>query len=139
MSLKNKETEASSFQSRVATWGVAAFGEQMVVETSRSTKSERNHRFLEEALELVQAAGCSKEEALQLVDYVYGRAVGELEQEVGGVMICVAMLCFMNDLDMDAAGEKELTRVWGKIAAIRAKRATKPEFGPLPGFSPPNI
>ena len=39
------------------------------------------HRFLEEALELVQACGATASEAHQLVDYVYGRPVGEPAQE----------------------------------------------------------
>lgn len=50
-------------------------------------KAERNHRFLEEALELVQACGCTESEAAQLVAYVYGRPAGDPPQEVGGVMV----------------------------------------------------
>jgi hypothetical protein len=128
---------AKAFQSRASEWCVAAFGDQMTVETSHSVKAERNHRFLEEALELVQSAGCTKAEALQLVDYVFARPVGELEQEVGGVMVCIALLCNKQGVSMDAAAEKELARIWTKVDAIRAKRAAKPEFGPLPGYAAP--
>lgn len=56
-----------TFQERVGPWMLACFGEQI----SRDPV-ERNHRFLEEALELVQSLGCTASEAHQLVDYVYG-------------------------------------------------------------------
>jgi hypothetical protein len=34
---------------------------------------------------------------------------------------------------MHEAGDTELTRVWTKVEAIRAKQAAKPKHGPLPG------
>ena len=118
------------FQARVHSWMVACFGEVIAAD-----REERNHRFLEEALELVQSLGCSADEAHQLVDYVYGRPVGEPAQEVGGTMVTLAALCLANDLDMDKEGNVELVRVWTKVEQIRAKQAAKPKFGPLPGPS----
>jgi hypothetical protein len=93
---------------------------------------ERNHRFFEEATELVQACGMTASEAHQLVDYTFGRAIGEPTQEVGGVMVTLAALCLANGLDMHAAGETELARIWTKVDAIRAKQAAKPKPSPLP-------
>lgn len=116
-----------SFQARVGFWLQDCFGPLIA-----GDKEERNHRFLEEALELVQSTGCSAEDAHQLVDYVYGRAVGDPAQEAGGVMCTLAALCLANELNMDVAGETELARVWTKIEAIRIKQANKPKFGPLP-------
>lgn len=118
-----------SFQQRVAPWMLECFG----AEVSRDL-TERSHRFLEEALELVQAAGCTPSEAHQLVDYVFGRPIGEISQEVGGVMVTLAALCLAQDIDMHAAGETELARVWTKIDVIREKHAAKPKHSPLPGF-----
>jgi hypothetical protein len=46
-------------------------------------RAERNHRFYEEATELVQANGMTCSEAHQLVDYTFGRPPGELKQEIG--------------------------------------------------------
>lgn len=94
--------------------------------------TERNHRFLEEALELVQSLGCTASEAHQLVDYVFGRPIGEPMQELGGVQVTLAALCFPHGLDMEAAAETELARVWTKIDKIRAKQAAKPKHSPLP-------
>ncbi|KAA5604440.1 hypothetical protein F1188_16070 [Roseospira marina] len=119
------------FQGAVAPWVEACFGKEIA-----NDRTERNHRFLEEALELVQAAGCTATEAHQLVDYVFGRPVGELEQEIGGVMVTLASLCLAHDVCMHTCGVTELTRVWGKIDRIRAKQAAKPAFGPLPGPDP---
>lgn len=119
---------AEPFQARVQPWLMACFGEVIA-----GDREERNHRFLEEALELVQSTGCTVHEAHQLVDYVFGRAVGEPHQEVGGVMVTLAALCWANDLDMHQCGETELSRIWTKIEAIRAKQAAKPKHSPLPG------
>lgn len=47
-------------------------------------------------------------------------------------MVTVAALCWPNELDMDAAAEKELARIWQKIDVIRQKQATKPKHSPLP-------
>lgn len=115
------------FQSAVEPWLQKTFGK-----TIASDVIERNHRFLEEALELVQACDCSASEAHQLVDYVYGRDVGEKEQEVGGVMVTLAALCLAQDLNMHRCGEAELARVWTKVEQIREKQAAKPKNSPLP-------
>lgn len=116
-----------TFQDRVAPWMQACFGPEISADSV-----ERNHRFIEEALELVQAGGCTRSEAHQLVDYVFDRPAGELDQEVGGVMITLAALCLAHNTDMHSAAETELARVWDKIDTIRAKQAAKPKHTPLP-------
>jgi hypothetical protein len=115
-----------SFQQRVREWTVACFGQ-----TIADDKIERNHRFLEESLELVQALGCTRSEAHQLVDYVFARPEGTPEQECGGVKVTLAALCNANGLDMLKLGERELERAWSKIEKIRAKQAAKPKHSPL--------
>ncbi|SDF79334.1 MULTISPECIES: hypothetical protein [unclassified Duganella] len=121
----------ATFQERVQPWMLACFGEMIA-----GDREERNHRFLEEALELVQSTGCTSSEAHQLVDYVYGRPVGEPAQEVGGVMVTLAALCLANNLDMHADAETELARIWTKVEQIRAKQAAKPKHSPLPTSAP---
>lgn len=125
------ERQLNFFQQRVQPWMLACFGEMIA-----GDREERNHRFLEEALELVQSTGCTASEAHQLVDYVYGRSVGEPAQEVGGVMVTLAALCLANGLDMHAAAETELARIWTKVEQIRAKQAAKPKHSPLPEPAP---
>jgi NTP pyrophosphatase (non-canonical NTP hydrolase) len=116
-----------SFQDRVRVWVLTCFG--VIV---ADDKQERSHRFLEEALEVVQASGMSEKEARLLVKYVYRRPVGELNQEVGGAMVCLAALCSANGIVLTNAGEQELARVWTKIEQIREKQRNKPVKSPLP-------
>ncbi len=120
-----------SFQARVHDWMRACFGPEI-----SNDKIERNHRFLEEALELVQSLGSTRGECHQLVDYVFGREVGEPVQEVGGSIVTLAALCLANGIDMAGAGETELARIWTKIEKIRAKQAAKPKHSPLPEAPP---
>jgi deoxycytidylate deaminase len=114
--------DTSPFQARVMPWLLACFGPSIL-----EGKKERNHRFLEESLELVQACNLPREEAHQLVDFVYDRPAGDTYQEVGGVMVTLAALCCVQGLDMHLNGEVELKRVWGCIDKIRAKQLTKPK------------
>ncbi|MBM5458679.1 hypothetical protein H8F21_14010 [Pseudomonas sp. P66] len=125
--------QRASFQSRVGPWLIECFGQDIA-----NDKQERNHRFLEEALELVQACGATESEAHQLVDYVFAREVGEQPQEVGGVMVTLAALCYAHELRMHQAGETELDRISNPevMSRIRDKQSRKPAFGPLPGVYP---
>jgi len=117
----------SSYQDRVKEWLAACFPKSV-----RSDRQERTHRFLEEALELAQANGCSREDAQALVEYVYSRPAGRPELEVGGVMVTLACLCSVTSIDMTEAGDHELQRNWERIDPIRRKQASKPHGSPLP-------
>jgi hypothetical protein len=123
---------SDSFQERVQPWMMACFGAEIA-----GDREERNHRFFEEAGELVQSLGMTESEAHQLVAYTWGRTKGEPAQEVGGVMVTLAALCLANGLDMHAAAETELARIWTKVDQIRAKQAAKPKHSPLPQATTP--
>jgi hypothetical protein len=75
----------------------------------------------------VQALGVSKEDVLKWVDYVYGRPVGEPKQEVGGVMITLAVLCNEAEIKLDEACAVELHSVFdsARMEKIRAKQRIK--------------
>lgn len=116
------------FQQNVRNWMMDCFGPKIA-----SDRKERNYRFLEEALELVQANGCSIEDAHALVEYVFNRPEGEANQELGGVMVTLAALCNTANLMIEEAAWKEMARVWEKKDEIRAKQASKKiKSGPLP-------
>lgn len=117
----------TSFQARVEKWLEACFPPEV-----RADRGERTHRFLEEALELAQANGCSRGDAVALVDYVFGRPKGHADLEVGGVLVTLAGLCSASEINMDEAGARELARNWDRIDAIRAKQQSKPHGSPLP-------
>lgn len=114
-------------QQRVAEWMYDCFAETII-----NDKVERNYRFLEEALELVQSLGLAKNESHALVDYVYGRPKGEAYQETAGVLITLAALANVNDIQLGEAAESELRRVWDKIDTIRKKQATKKRYSSSP-------
>lgn len=118
---------SDNFQIRVAEWRAACFGRNVAFD-----KDERLHRFVEEALEPAQASGCSKDDVVQLVDYVFSRPPGDLAGEVGGVMVTLAGLCEASDINLEDSGELELARNWRRTDDIRAKRARKRVGSPLP-------
>lgn len=120
----------AQFQDRVHAWMGECFTADVVAD-----KVERNHRYVEESLELVQSLGCTREDAHMLVDYVFDRPSGEPHQETGGAMVTLAALCNANGINLVDAADAELARCWTKIDQIRAKQAGKPKHSPLPGPS----
>jgi len=112
-----------SFQIRVHDWVLNCFGRKLA-----DNKKERHIRFLEEALELVQAGSCSIAEVTALVEYVFHRPVGEVSKEVGGVITTLAALCAAYDIDLNKEAECELDRIWVNIKKIREKQKNKPYF-----------
>jgi hypothetical protein len=114
---------SKDFQARQAEWMQHCFGPEISAD-----RNERNHRFLEESLELAQANGCTRDEVLKIVDYVFSRPIGQVDQEIGGVMSTLAALCQAAGQNMQAAAEAELAYIWENIDQIRAKHAAKPNF-----------
>lgn len=121
-------------------WAVEAFGIDIVANIP-----ERSSRFLEEALELVQSLDLPREFAHRLVDYVYDRPKGEVEQEVAGTLVTLGTLCGAKNVNAETAVFHELVRVTKKIDVIRAKQRSKKAQGvgvgddpdaALPGWSP---
>jgi hypothetical protein len=129
------QVEDEPFQTRVGAWM-----DQCFVPSLYSNMVERGDRLLEEVLELLQAHGYDRSRVGTLVDYVYGRPVGNPGQEVGGVMITLAGFCYIAGLDMHAEGQRELARISKPdvMAKIRAKQESKNALhfdSPLPGVA----
>lgn len=74
--------------------------------------AERARRFLEEAVELAQAAGCPVEDARRTVDYVFARPAGDAAQEVGGARLTLLALAASLKVDAVEAEAAELARVY---------------------------
>lgn len=111
-----------SFQSRVGNWVNETFGTEVA-----SDKKERIIRFLEEATELAQSIGMPKDVVSKIVDYVYSRPVGEIEQEIGGVCVTLAALANAFEISLIKTQEKELERVEAiDKNLIRKKQNGKP-------------
>lgn len=121
------QTPDLTFQARVEPWMRECFGDVIPFD-----KVERGDRLLEEVFELLQSGGYDPARVAALRDYTWNRPAGEPSQEVGGVMVTLAAYCLAFGLDMHAAGETELARIWTKVDQIRAKQAAKPTGSALP-------
>lgn len=130
---------AQTFQAGVSDWM-----DQCFLPSLYSDMTERGDRLLEEVLELLQAHGYDQGRVATLVDYVFGRPVGEPAQEVGGVMVTLAGYCWVAGLNMHAAGEAELLRIKQPevMDKIRQKQEAKNALHfdtPLPGDAAANV
>ena len=119
----------NGLQARVGEWMRGCFGPAI-----SEDHIERADRFVEEALELAQSTGWSADRGHALVDYVFGRPIGEPGQEVGGVLVTLAALCNTHRIDMQREFAREVDRITtpDMIERIRAKQAAKPTGSALP-------
>jgi NTP pyrophosphatase (non-canonical NTP hydrolase) len=118
-------SQLDGYQIDVGAWLQKVFSHEAMFDYT-----ERNSRFLEEALELVQALGYDREKAHVLVDYVFDRPVGEKRQELGGVMVSLGILSYVNSMHMWDEGLFELNRINKPevIEKIKEKQKSKPKF-----------
>ena len=115
-----------AFQGRTSDWVRECFSSRIC-----TARKERSFRFLEEALELVQALELTADDARLVVDYVYGRPAGDPSQEVGGVMVTLAALCWNERMFLQSAAFTELERIEQPeiMDKIRAKQDAKSAAG----------
>lgn len=107
-------------QSMIGKWAREAFGD-----FEATHLPQRGLRLLEEAVEAYQACGGTKEMAHKLVDYVFGRPVGELSQELGGVSVTLLALAAAAGFDVDFFESKEVDRVLSKPLEFWMERNAK--------------
>ncbi len=136
--LASQQPAVDAFQSDVAEWMGQCF-----LPSLTSNMTERGDRLLEEVLELLQAHGYDSARVPTLINYVFGRPVGEPAQEVGGVMVTLAAYCSVAGLSMQADGQAELDRINqpAVMARIREKQEAKNALHfdtPLPGAAAPS-
>jgi len=121
------------FQDRVCEWIVKCFPPSLY-----ASKRERALRFLEEAMELAQAEGLTRLDVARMAGYVFNRPVGGTQQEVGGVMVTLAALCWNENIYLDVAAKREIERIEDSaiMEKIRAKQRSKANLphltAPLP-------
>jgi hypothetical protein len=112
----------NDFQQRVMLWLNEAFPRSVIY-----SRKQRAQRFLEESLELAQAMDLTEGEALDLVAYVYDRKVGQIHQEIGGVVITLCALGSVAGYGLSSCAHLEIERCEANIEKIRAKQLTKPD------------
>ena len=94
-------------------------------------KRERALRFLEEALELVQATGLYKDDVIRQMHYTYDRPVGKVEEELGQTQFTFFALAACHDIDSYEAFQ-EVYRIActpERIEKVKAKNILKREAG----------
>lgn len=128
--LTSEETRrrGSPEQQMVNNWVTVCLGKESLMD-----RRKRAFRFVEEALELAQACEVSVDDVNTLRDYVFGRPVGEVAQEISGVTVTLMALATSQGVDVLEVLRAEINRVSDPVilAKIRAKAAAAPE-GPLP-------
>lgn len=88
-------------------------------------RQERGLRFLEEAIELVQAVGIMRSDVREMVDHVYDKPVGSVRSEIAGSMITLAVLADALGYDLQDASMEELARIEREIGVIRERHFKK--------------
>lgn len=110
-------------QKKVVALGASIFGVE-----NMTSRDERMIRFLEEAGELVQAGGMTREMAHRMIDYAYDRPKEtEIHKEIGGVQITLLALAEAFGEDVQQAYLTEFKRVQDKAEQCRAKHLAKPK------------
>lgn len=112
-------------QSDLLAWCVSTFGAQTAL-----SPLERAARLVEEAIEVAQAAGLQRYQAMLTLHRVYDRPAGELRQEIGGCAFTLAALAEVAGLNV----AHELQREYERVMSIdpeffRAKHAAKVAAG----------
>ena len=113
-----------ALQNLTTAWLHACFPEEMA-----NNKAERGARVIEEAVELAQVMGTSRELAHRLVDRVFDNPTGQADQELGGLAVVTAAAAGTLGLSVNDCHQRELGRIIGQMPAIRAKQAHKAEQG----------
>lgn len=106
---------------RVRNWLTACFGAEHT-----NDKSERSFRFAEESVELCQAIGLTRHQMDTILDHVYSRPKGEVDQEAAGTLITLLSVCDLHKVSLESIFKSEMNRAETSIDAIRAKHNTKP-------------
>lgn len=98
-------------------WALRAFGYERVTD-----KRIRALRLTEEVVELAQILGVDQKQLHKLVDVVYSRPVGQVHQEIGGIMVTLCVLCAALDINPDTAFEMELLTILNRSPEHFEKR-----------------
>lgn len=98
-------------------WGIRCFGIKHVTDTR-----VRGLRCAEEAIELAQVCEVPAEQLHKLIDYVYARPKGIMQQELGGVALTLMVCCGNSGNNIEDVAFNELRRILDKDPEAFAKR-----------------
>jgi hypothetical protein len=111
-------------QQQIGDWCVDAFGPMAI------DPGNRARRIVEEAIELAQAEGVSGEDIVKIAEHVYGRPVGDPDQEVGGVAVTLLAYCAATGRSAESLERREVERILNKdVEHFRRRNAEKVKAG----------
>lgn len=102
------EMRRDNRQALVGTWAFECFQQEAL------SLPQRGLRLGEETFEACQVLETPVAKLRDLLDYVYARAPGKLDQEMGGVGVTLLALGAAAGISADAAEEAEVQRVLAK-------------------------
>lgn len=109
-------------QDESSSWTTQTFGSLYLIH-----KKERLFRFMEEALETVQAGGMTEDELSQVIRQVYDRpADPDIKKEIGGALITLGTLAEAFGTRLDFCFRMAMARCWRDQDKIRIRHFTKP-------------
>lgn len=86
-------------------WAIRMFG------PIASHRRERAARFVEEAVELGQAAGLTEQEVAALVTRTFGRPPGDMRKELGQAAATLGMFAENENMSAEVEAQREWERV----------------------------
>lgn len=111
-------------QEQVRDWVVRCWGDGAV------SVVERVERFFEEAAELTQAEGISRDRLTEIIRHVYDKEPGQPPQEVGGIGTTLLAYCAAKGISADECERRELSRILGRpVDHFRARHDAKVRSG----------
>lgn len=111
----------ATIQWRVGHWLLECVGKEVAEDLD-----ERNHRFAEEAFELLQACGYTLDQLEAMARHVYVKEPGKVEVEAADVLICLVPLASAHGFDLGRVTMNRIDINWENIDKIREKNRTKP-------------
>lgn len=108
-------------KNRTLEWLEHVFG------SKTNDREERTIRLLEEVMELAQAEGVDWNQVNRLAEQVYKKPVGQVKQELGGVLVTLGSYLACTAQDPNSAYEQEFSRCESPeiIEKIRKKHSQK--------------
>lgn len=120
--IQPQDPSMALIQYRVNGWLRACVGDEVT-----NDLTERNNRFAEEAIELLQACGYSYAQLVAMADHVYAKeAETDIAKEAADVLICLAPLATARNIELGEAVSGRIDENWDRINLIREKNRNKP-------------
>lgn len=111
---------ATSAQARIKQWIIQTLGNNVYQD-----KRERALRIVEEAIEVCQACEVNPAYIQRLIAHVYAKPVGEIRQEVGGVLFTALAMCENIGADYKVILQNEIERAYERGSIIAEKHNAK--------------